>query len=138
MLKEKISLVQRLRSYVCEFGSDTFSYDSSMLFCKYCEIKINCENRFNVTQHLKTEKYTKAIKRQQGKTEKKQQLFTNSSKKSSFNKDLCHALLSAIIPLNKLSNNQFRNFLETYTGKKIPIESTLKQGYVDDLYIETI
>lgn len=132
MPKEKISLVQRLRSYVREFGADTFSYDSSMLFCKYCEIKVNCEKRFNVTQHLKTEKHTKAIKRRQEKTEKSQQLLTNSSKKSSFNKDLCHALLSANIPLNKLSNNQFRNFLESYTGKEIPMESTLRQGYVDD------
>jgi len=101
MPKEKISLGQRLRSYVREFGADTFSYDSSMLFCKYCEIKVNCEKRFNVTQHLKTEKHTKAIKRQQKKTEKTQQLLMNSSKKSSFNKALCHALLSANIPTIK-------------------------------------
>ncbi|KAL4120274.1 hypothetical protein QTP88_012996 [Uroleucon formosanum] len=138
MPKEKISLGQRLRSYVREFGADTFSYDSSMLFCKYCEIKVNCEKRFNVTQHLKTEKHTKAIKRRQEKTEKTLQLLMNSSKKSSFNKDLCHALLSANIPLNKLSNNTFRNFLETYTGKEIPTEATLRQGYVDDLYDETV
>ncbi|KAL4143001.1 hypothetical protein QTP88_005383 [Uroleucon formosanum] len=138
MPKEKISLGQRLRSYVREFDADTFSYDSSMLFCKYCEIKVNCEKRFNVTQHLKTEKHTKAIKRRQEKTEKTQQFLMNSSKKSSFNKDLCHALLSANIPLNKLSNNTFRNFLETYTGKEIPTEATLRQGYVDDLYDETV
>lgn len=59
------------------------------------------------TQHLKTKKHTKAIKRRQEKT----QLLMNSSTKSSFNKDLCQALLSANTPLNKLSNNTFRNLL---------------------------
>lgn len=42
------------------------------------------------------------------------------------------------IPLNKLSSKQFRNFLETYTGKEILMESTLRQDYVDYLYVETI
>lgn len=61
MPNEKTSLVQRLRSYVREFGADTFSYDLSTLFCKYCEIKVSSERRFNVTQHLKTELHTKTI-----------------------------------------------------------------------------
>ena len=28
--------------------------------------------------------------------------------------------------------------MESYTGKEIPMESTLRQGYVDDIYIETV
>ncbi|XP_025407451.1 CGG triplet repeat-binding protein 1-like [Sipha flava] len=138
MPKDKLSLARRLRSYVQEFGSDTFSHDSSILFCKYCEIKVNCEKKFNVTQHLKTDKHTKAVKRKQEESVISQQKFlTHSSKKSCFNKDLCQALLSANIPLNKLSNNRFRSFLSTYTGKEIPMESTLRQGYVHVIYIET-
>jgi hypothetical protein len=43
-------------------------------------------------------------------------------------------LISANIPLNKLSNPYFKEFLLKYTGKDIPSESTLRKGYVDDIY----
>lgn len=70
MLKEKISLILRLKYCAREFGNDAFLYDSSVLISKYCEIKGNCEEIFNVMQHLKTEKYAISIKRQQEKPEK--------------------------------------------------------------------
>lgn len=68
----------------------------------------------------------------------KQSFLTNLPTKSTFNMDLCKALLAANIPLNKLSNSKFREFLEKYTGKHIPHESTLRKGYVDNVYNETI
>lgn len=61
-----------------------------------------------------------------------------SSKKSTFNYDLCQALLSANIPLNKISNESFRTFLEKYTHKSIPDESTLRKTYVSECYEDTI
>lgn len=48
--------------------------------------------------------------------------------------ELCQAMVSANIPLNKLSNTTFRTFLEKYTGKNIPMESTLRKGYIDDIF----
>ena len=33
-----------------------------------------------------------------------------------FNKDLCTALISSNIPINKVSNGPFSSFLEKYTG----------------------
>lgn len=42
--------------------------------------------------------------------------------------------MSANIPLNKLSNPYFKEFLSKYTGKDIPSESTLRKGYVDEIY----
>lgn len=38
--------------------------------------------------------------------------LTNNSDKSSFNLELCETLLAANIPLAKLNNTSFRNFLE--------------------------
>jgi len=69
--------------------------------------------------------------------QKVQQLVSNS-KKSSFNKDLCSTMLSVNIPLNKLSNIQFKDFLEKYTGKQIPAINTLRKDYVDEIYSETM
>jgi len=53
-------------------------------------------------------------------------------------KELCKAMLSANIPLYKLENKHFREFLELYTKKEIPKEATLRKSYVDDLFLETI
>jgi len=52
MPKEKQSVCGRLRSYVTEFGSDTFSIVANSLFCKVCEIRISSEKKFNVSQLL--------------------------------------------------------------------------------------
>ncbi|VVC30087.1 Hypothetical protein CINCED_3A020564 [Cinara cedri] len=47
-------------------------------------------------------------------------------------------MLSANIPLNKLGNVQFKQFLEKYTGKQIPAITTLRKCHVDEIYSETI
>jgi hypothetical protein len=67
-----------------------------------------------------------------------QQLVTNTPKKCLFSYDLCKALLSANIPLYKISIPQLKSFLEKYTSREIPSDSTLRKTYVDDIYEETI
>lgn len=137
----KITNNTRIRQYITEFGEKVFSSDGTILFCKFCETKINTDRRYLVTQHLKMEKHKSAEKRKQDQmTNKSQQLVGTAmtSKKSSFNHDLCNTLLSAIILLNKLHNSKFREFLLKYTGKDIPFESTLRKGYVDDVYNQTL
>jgi len=120
---------EKLKKYVSEYGTD-FSTDGHVLYCKMCEIKIKFEKKYNVSQHIKTDKHQKNVKRKNEQAQRKvQQLLTNqNSVKSDFNMDLCQAMVSANIPLNKLSNNVFRTFLEKYTGKSIPMEATLRKG----------
>jgi hypothetical protein len=131
-----------VKKYITEFGSDVFSADQNVLFCNFCETKVSVDKRFIVTQHLKTEKHKRAAKRVENhpSTSKilTQQFITNATKKSVFSHDLCKALLSANIPLNKLSNPYFKEFLSKYTGKDIPSESTLRKGYVNEIYENTI
>lgn len=47
-------------------------------------------------------------------------------------------VLSTNIPLYKLGHPKVRGFLLKHTGKDIPFESTLRKGYVDDVYIQTL
>jgi hypothetical protein len=47
-------------------------------------------------------------------------------------------MLFANIPLYKLENIKFREFLQEYTGKEIPKEATLRKGYVEDCYKNTL
>jgi len=105
MPKVKQSLLTRLQMYVNEFGSNIFSIDSRVLFCKVCEIKVNSDKKFNVSQHLKSDKHIKSLVRYERQINRKQQQLLTSTtitRKSSFNKDLCEALISANIPLNEL------------------------------------
>jgi len=83
MLKEKQSVCGRLRSYVIEFGPDTFSTVGNNLFCKVCEIRISSEKKFNVSQHVSTDKLLKDTKTKNRK--KKQILLTSLPTKSTFN-----------------------------------------------------
>lgn len=88
----KITNNTRIRQYITEFGEKVFSSDGTILFCKFCETKINTDRRYLVTQHLKTEKHKSAEKRKQDQMKNKSQQLVGTamtSKKSSFNHDLC-------------------------------------------------
>ncbi|KAL4125966.1 hypothetical protein QTP88_010198 [Uroleucon formosanum] len=140
MPKNKTSTSARLRTFVSEFRSDIFSTDGYILFCKICDVKVAADKKFTVEQHVSRQKHINGIDRKNLQTEKSknQSLLTQPSRKCTFNYDLCQALLSANIPLNKLSNDCFRNFLEKYTNNNIPVESTLRKSYVAQCYEETI
>ncbi|XP_050531050.1 uncharacterized protein LOC126899859 [Daktulosphaira vitifoliae] len=139
MPRPKPKVYDRLNDFVKEFGEIIFSADKSVLFCKICDIKVSAEKRFTVIQHIKTAKHIQGLYWQQLKPKKTQQLVSTSfTKKNDFNKDLCKAMLSANITFYKLKNKHFREFLELYTKKEISKDATLRKGYVDYLYLETI
>uniref|UniRef100_A0A2S2QIM4 DUF659 domain-containing protein n=1 Tax=Sipha flava TaxID=143950 RepID=A0A2S2QIM4_9HEMI len=114
----------------------------AVLFCKICEVKVVADKKFTIEQHISRKKHVNGVelknKNQELSTSKTQRLITEPSKKSSFNYDLCQALLAANIPLQKLQNETFKQFLEKYTNKLIPDESTLRKSYVFQCYQETI
>lgn len=104
-----------------------------ILFCKICDVKVAVNKKFTVEQHASRQKHIHdGIERKnlQSEKSKNQSLLTQPSRKCTLNYDLCQALLSANIPLNELSNDCFRDFLEKYTSKSIPDESTLRKSYV--------
>ncbi|KAL4085242.1 hypothetical protein QTP88_027101 [Uroleucon formosanum] len=136
MPKIKTSVNARLRAFVSEFGDDIFSSDGTVLYCKVCEVKVASEKKFTIEQHISRIKHKNGIERKHLK--QSQSFLTTSSKKSTFNYDLCQALLSANIPLHKISNELFRAFLEKYTHKSIPDESTLRKTYVVQCYEDCI
>jgi hypothetical protein len=142
MPKYKVSDNSRLNSFVNHFGREVFSTDSIVLFCKICEVKLAADKKFTIEQHISRKKHVNGVElkkiQQEQSTSKIQRLITEPSKKSSFNQDLCHALLSANIPMQKLQNEEFKNILKKYTNKIIPDESTLRKGYVFQCYIDTL
>ncbi|KAF0753067.1 CGG triplet repeat-binding protein 1, partial [Aphis craccivora] len=57
MPKEKKTTSSRLQSYVTEFGTEIFSTDNKILFCKVCNTKVSSEKRFSINQHIAAEKH---------------------------------------------------------------------------------
>lgn len=47
-------------------------------------------------------------------------------------------MLSANIPLNKIQNDKFKQFLESFCNRKVPDESTLRKNYVCPVYNNVI
>lgn len=129
MPKEKQSQISRLRGFISEFGDNVFSADGRILFCKICETKVEYERRSSVIQHVQTGKHVKMIKRIEIFSTRTQQTITqiNATKKSTFNMDLCKALLSANIPLNKLSNRVFRHFFGILHRKRDTVRNDFKK-----------
>lgn len=63
---------------------------------------------------------------------------TSSDNSSTFYTDLSRAFIRADIPIFKLKNPALKDFLEQYTGKTIPEESTIRKKYVNIIYEETL
>jgi len=61
----------RLKSFVSEFSASAFLIDGKVLYCKYSDIKIGSEKRFNVTLYINAENNRYPIMRK----EKNQNLF---------------------------------------------------------------
>jgi hypothetical protein len=98
MPKIKQNLSNRLQTYVNLYGPKIFLIDKSVLFCKICEVKVSSDKKFNVSQHIKSDKHIKGLAQYEYQVNRKQpQLLiatSNISKKLSFNKDLCEGTVS--------------------------------------------
>lgn len=127
----------KLKKYAAEF-SDVLSTDGKILLCTACDKVLNCERRFQVTQHFGTSSHVLNVKKKKPKA----QLLTTSacsSKQATFNLELTKALISADIPLHKLQNKHLRIFLEHHIKDvNIPSESCLRKSCVDSVYTETL
>jgi hypothetical protein len=118
---------------------DVFTSDGKVLFCQACGKSIVAQQRSQVTQHLNGSKHIAAIaqseqKDRSGKRSLIGESFATSSPSgpsefATFVTDLCKAFVSAVIPLFKINNPKFRNFLLKYTQTDPPDESTLRKSY---------
>jgi hypothetical protein len=91
--------------------------------------------RYCVRQHSESVKHQKNLHLQSTKQTRQKLLLENpetstASKTSQFHRDLCEMLISANIPLNKVSNKQFTNFMEKYRNRSVPTESTFERLFI--------
>lgn len=123
----------------------TFRTDNSILLCNFCGTALTGHKTSNVKTHIESKMHKKAVElaNAKDKAEKtaKQTLITEHQKPqqiNTFNLDICNTFLEANIPLKKISHPSVVNFVEKYTGKSMPSESSVRQKYVPILYNETM
>lgn len=116
-----------------------FRTDDSILFCEFCEVPLKGHKTSNVKQHIETDKHKNAVETKKNSAAFKQTLMPDHQRPrqmNQFNMDLCKTFLEANIPLKKTGHPSLVRFMENYTGKSMPNESTLRKTYVPLLYDE--
>ena len=87
--------------------------------------------------HLKTGKHIENLS-DGASSSKQDNVDAPSTDRKQFNLDLCEALVDANIPIWKLENKKFKEFLEKYTKHVVPDESKIRKNYVDIYYNNTM
>lgn len=134
MPKNKQSVSNKLNKFVSSYPG-IFTTDGTILFCKACSKSVSHERKSQVEQHLEGKGHQDNVNRRNATpSTSAQPMITQLGQQSKFNEDLCEMLISCDIPLNKLGNPQFVNFLEKYTSHRVPHQTTMRQKLVPKLY----
>ncbi len=136
MPKPKETISEKVSRFKREFGSTIFSADNNVLFCKVCEIPISAVRKSLVKQHVETSQHIRNLDRSKATRPAKQATLSEvtPTDDKEYKSDLCKALISANIPLHKLSNPAFKTFLSKWTSQPTPHESTLRKYYIEGEY----
>ena len=128
-------------SYVTLHGcNEIWSYveEENIVVCTIClqRFEYGTDITFRIKKHESSDKHQNNVvpnaKRQQ------KQEFTKTDKSNQVFTDLLHAFVSPNTPLERLKNIEMKSFLETYTGKSIPDESTLRKSYLSKSFKKTM
>lgn len=118
----------KLKTFVNDFG-DVFSIKTDAyskkeyLFCNACQTRVECDQRSQVRQHIKTQSHIKCLKGYDKNQLTVTELFEKS--KSTFNQDLCRFLIKMNIPFHRVSDDEFKRFINKYTQYSSPAPNTL-------------
>lgn len=120
-----------------------FRADNTVLFCVVCDCKVEGNKIFSVKQHLNTSKHKNAEKRKSESAASTSQTLVTAFQPPTlnvdrFHLDTCKAFLEANIPLKKIGHPSIVKYLEKYTDRAIPSESTLRNKYVTSIHDECI
>ncbi|KAJ4436185.1 hypothetical protein ANN_18815 [Periplaneta americana] len=117
----------KLEYLVSQYGAHVFCILNNNLYCKLCNVGITSAKikECNVQRHVGTMKHKQ---REQGNVQK------DPMSNSIFYENMCNAFIPADIPFNKLANTAFREFLQKYTRREIPHQTTLRKYYVEKIY----
>lgn len=123
---------------------NVFRTDGFILYCVSCECKVSCKLDL-VRQHIATLKHKSSIERKGqpsvGAPRSQSLLFAQQAPRkdvNQFHADTCSMFLEANIPLKKIGHASVAKYIEKYTERTVPSESTLRNKYVAHTYTECL
>ena len=120
-----------------EFILTTNSVETHSLRCVKCLKDLKCVKKFDLEQHLFKPAHLASVKRFQNLEQNRVKAISQSE----FNKVLANFCAKLTIPFNKVADQVFISFIETFTQYKCPNRQTLAKSYLPQLnddIIETI
>lgn len=112
--------------------------ENDWLFCNVCSCKINSKKKYNVEQHINTNKHKLAASRPENHPQKLITEFPVTTHVNTFHKDVCTFLLETNIPVKKVSHPSFKNIFQKYANLSVPSESSVRGKYIPQIYKETL
>jgi hypothetical protein len=106
--------------------------NNHILFCRSRLVRVNCDRKSQVTQHINTGQHNNSLKNLKTTQITIQDSIAKSQ--NEFNRDLCKFLVSLNISFNKLLNTEFKSFIEKYTKYRTPNPSSLWKSNLEQLY----
>lgn len=112
------------------------------VYCDACSRNVHIRPtsvKFSIVSHEKGKKHQEALKLWKGLKQKQQFLSACSvTREETFKKDLIKMLVKCNIPIYKVTNKHFKEFIANHCGKLTPDESTLRKNYLHILYQESL
>jgi hypothetical protein len=143
MPKIKSSLKSKLDSYVK--SKSGLKVENEKVFCMICVKHINVtESKYKcrIDEHLSSDYHKKRKDIEEKRQQTIGEAFDNHNNHNNvdnyFKQRLTEAMIESNIPLHKLNVKPFKEFLQEFTGRQIPSESTLRKGYIEPLYKKII
>jgi len=116
MPKTQEPVIVRARRYASQHKNEFTVHPSGELFCKLCEIIVNCERKSSVEKHRLSQKH---IAFKNSSAVSTMQSFMTSPSSNDFGNRLVKAFLSSDIPLHKLTNPALKELFRSL-GEEVP------------------
>ncbi len=133
-LLEYKALMEYIKNNSC------FEINNNVLYCNLCDEIKEYNPREGIRllkKHVQSKKHLAAAKL--GVEQQRLKILPIDSEIiNTFHYKLVEALISANIPLAKLQNEQFKLFLEIYTGKKLKSVSHYRDTIVKSIYVDKL
>jgi len=139
--------IGKLKKLANDFKKDYITTDGFILRCDLCDVVISVDDKHQktrITQHIEAPKHVKS--RDLAKQKKKQPFIADvlgkavvsGTSSNNFFLDLTATFIQTGIPLHKVNHPAMKSFLEKYTMKSVPDQSTLRKNYVKPVYDATV
>lgn len=114
-----------------------FTTNGEILFCKLCKKEVSFQKMFFVSQHTQSKKHS-MLKAKEVEAKDFDPENVSGLTQNNFAKDLCELMVSIDMPLYKLRNPRFVNFIQKYTNFTAPSETNVRESHLISIYNETI